>query len=45
MARRKRSGGWVEVGQSGRMGTSIIVSTIKIKFKKYQINNVTSKLI
>ena len=26
--------GWVEVGKRGRIRTSVIVSTIKIKFKK-----------
>ena len=26
--------GWVEVGKGGKMGTSVTVSTIKIKLKK-----------
>ena len=35
---------WVEVGKPGEMGTSVIVSTIKIKLKQINIYIHTSDL-
>lgn len=32
---KQQGGGWVEVGQGGEMGTAVIVSTLKIKLKKF----------